>query len=175
MNKCKREYKFCTTCDKITQHQNSGTCRSCFARKERSNPKRKAAIYAQKAKYRKNNKAKRCLYENNRLKTNPSAHLANRFRNWVNKLIERKSGNASSLIGCSYDELKSHLESQFKPGMTWNNWSNQGWQVDHIQPLLSYDLTDPNQQKDAFHYTNLQPLWKKEHELKTIKDLKKYK
>jgi hypothetical protein len=51
----------------------------------------------------------------------------------------------------------AHLEAQFLPGMT---WENQGkWHVDHIKPLASYDLTDPDEQKGAFHWLNLRPLW----------------
>ena len=161
--KCKREYKFCTTCNKETQHQNNNTCRSCYSRKELSNPKLKAIIYARKNLYRLDNKEKRRVYENNRLKTNPSARLASRFRNWVNKLIKRKSGNAESLIGCNYDELKIYLESKFQQGMTWENWGIFGWHIDHIKPLVQFDLEDPIQQKATFHYTNLQPLWWKDN------------
>jgi hypothetical protein len=42
--------------------------------------------------------------------------------------------------------------------MTWQNYGS-AWHIDHILPLSSYDLADPNQQREAFHYTNLQPLW----------------
>ena len=43
--------------------------------------------------------------------------------------------------------------------MTWENWKIDGWHIDHIKPLNSFDLTDPEQLKEACHYTNLQPLW----------------
>ena len=60
-------------------------------------------------------------------------------------------------------QLISHIESQFKPGMTWDNWSRTGWHLDHIKPLVTFDLTDPEQFRVACHYLNLQPLWAKEN------------
>lgn len=68
-------------------------------------------------------------------------------------------------LGCTIEELKAHLESLFKPGMTWDNWGHTGdvWHLDHIIPLASFDLTDPEQVKLACHYTNLQPLWATEN------------
>ena len=63
------------------------------------------------------------------------------------------------MIGCSILELKQYLELKFKKGMTWDNYSFYGWHVDHIKPCASFDLTDIEQQKECFHYTNLQPLW----------------
>lgn len=60
-------------------------------------------------------------------------------------------------------ELIVHLESKFRPGMTWENRGKKGWHIDHIKPLSAFDLTDPGQVSDACHYTNLQPLWWKEN------------
>ena len=53
----------------------------------------------------------------------------------------------------------AHLEALFQPGMTWDNHAIDGWHIDHIRPCTSFDLTDPEQQRQCFHYTNLQPLW----------------
>jgi hypothetical protein len=47
--------------------------------------------------------------------------------------------------------------------MTWENWALDGWHIDHIRPCCSFDLTDPEQQKKCFHYSNLQPLWAEEN------------
>lgn len=67
------------------------------------------------------------------------------------------------LIGCNPEELRAYIESQWSPGMTWDNHCHSGWHIDHKRPLASFDLTDPEQQARAFHYTNLQPLWKSDN------------
>ena len=63
------------------------------------------------------------------------------------------------LIGCTIEEFWNHLEKHFKPGMTWENYGKAGWEMDHIIPCANFDLIVPEQQKQCFHYTNLQPLW----------------
>ena len=70
-----------------------------------------------------------------------------------------KSGSAVTDLGCSIPELKEHIEKQWQEGMSWDNWTLDGWHIDHIKPLASFDLTDLTQFKAAVHYTNLQPLW----------------
>ena len=74
-----------------------------------------------------------------------------------------KSETTIKLLGCSIEELKIHLEEQFKKGMSWDNYGMYGWHIDHIMPCSSFDLTDIEQQKICFHYTNLQPLWAKDN------------
>lgn len=74
-----------------------------------------------------------------------------------------KLGKYQEYIGCSTEELKIHLEKQFKEGMTWDNWGRDGWHIDHILPVSSFDLSDKDQFYEAFHYTNLQPLWGKDN------------
>lgn len=65
----------------------------------------------------------------------------------------------SYLLGCSIQECREHIEKQFTEGMTWENHAPQGWHIDHIIPCKSFDLTNIEQQKQCFHYSNLQPLW----------------
>jgi hypothetical protein len=67
-------------------------------------------------------------------------------------------------LGCTLEELKIHLESQFKEGMNWGNYGK--WEIDHIFPLSKADLTNLEEYKKVFHYTNLQPLWKAENRSK---------
>ena len=66
---------------------------------------------------------------------------------------DTRSMRTLGYVGCSVGELKKHLESQFVPGMTWENYGVI-WEVDHIIPLAS---RLPAQ--ITAHYTNLQPLW----------------
>lgn len=87
--------------------------------------------------------------------------LRSRLNHAINK--DLKTGSAVDDLGCTIDELKLYLESKFSAGMTWNNWSRDGWHIDHIIPLSSFDLTDSEQLKKAIHYTNLQPLWAEEN------------
>lgn len=65
------------------------------------------------------------------------------------------------LIGCSVHTLCAHLESQFTVGMSWSNYP--AWHIDHKRPCASFDLRDPEQQRQCFNYKNLQPLWAKDN------------
>ena len=82
---------------------------------------------------------------------------------------KRKSASTMTLIGCTIEELWLHLESQFTEGMHRNNRGINGWHIDHIVPCAAFDLTDPEQQKICFHYTNLQPLWAEDNLRKSDK------
>jgi len=70
-----------------------------------------------------------------------------------------KATSATRLVGCSIAKLKKHLELMFDSGMTWDNYGHRTWHIDHIIPLAAFDLTKPAQQRKAFHWKNLQPLW----------------
>jgi hypothetical protein len=83
--------------------------------------------------------------------------LRGHFYKFINQNIKNK--NINTLIGCNIEQLKNHLESQFKPEMNWDNHKTI-WEIDHIKPCSNFDLTDIEQQKQCFHYTNLQPLFK---------------
>lgn len=72
---------------------------------------------------------------------------------------QNKSKPTLQLLGCSISHFKKHLESQFTEGMTFENHGPKGWHIDHIIPVSSFNLSDPDQQKKCFHFSNLQPLW----------------
>ena len=117
---------------------------------------------------------KRKEYVKGRYETDIQFKLKARLRSRFGKALKKSSkiGSAVHDLGCSIEELRKHIESKFYDGMTWNNWSKTGWQIDHIVPLHKFDLTDPEQFKKACNYTNLQPLWTKDHNKKTVEERK---
>lgn len=82
-----------------------------------------------------------------------------------------KSASTIKLLGCNAKHAKQHLENQFTEGMSWDNYGVHGWHIDHIIPCASFDLSDPEQQRKCFHYTNLQPLWAEDNIRKSDKIL----
>ncbi len=103
----------------------------------------------------------RAKYEYNRYRSNIQFKLTKILRSRIRMAIKTnaKVGSAVSDLGCSIPELKKYLESKFQHGMTWKNLSKNGWNIDHIVPLDSFDLSDREQFLKACHFTNLQPLW----------------
>lgn len=73
----------------------------------------------------------------------------------------RKTKSALALAGCSLKELRQHIEAKFLPGMAWNNYGR--WHIDHIRPCASFELSEPSQQRECFHFSNLQPLWARQN------------
>jgi hypothetical protein len=138
-----------------------------FARNSRAryakDPERfKGATKATRAKYLDRYKAKACEAAKNRYDTDPVYRLTSSLRLRVLQAIKKcgaaKSTFTQELLGCTYEEARQHLAAQFLPGMTWGNHGE--WEIDHIRPCASFDLTDPAQQRECFHYSNLQPLWR---------------
>lgn len=69
----------------------------------------------------------------------------------------RKGSKTEDILGCDFRHLLAHLESQFTPGMTWENRGKYGWHIDHRVPLSS--AQNKAELERLCHYQNLQPLW----------------
>lgn len=98
-------------------------------------------------------------YSREQLQSNEGYRIAKASRLRIYSALRGKvkSARTAELLGCTVPELRAHLEVQFTPGMTWENYGS--WHVDHKRPCASFDLSDPAQQRECFHFTNLQPLW----------------
>lgn len=129
------------------------------------NPRRKDQVFCTNdcgiQYWRKNNKDHVTAYAQTRYNTDVNFRLKACLRTRLRFALKgnTKPEATLNLLGCTVEELKKHLEEQFLPGMTWDNWTTNGWHIDHVQPLSAFDLLDPEQLKKACHYTNLQPLW----------------
>ena len=108
------------------------------------------------------------------LANNINARLAKALRIRLRNALKDndKNGSAASDLGCTLEELKVYLETKFEPGMTWDNWTTDGWHIDHIKPLHLFDLTDRKQLLQACHYTNLRPMWAKDNLSRTYEEYK---
>jgi hypothetical protein len=126
---------------------------------------RKAYSYAYKR--RPGWKEKACERIKQRAKTDLSFRLKKTLRGRLWAALSRHSGTekcakSMELLGCTVTEWKTFIESKFRRGMTWENYGTE-WHIDHVLPIAKFDLTNPIQQKLAFHYSNTQPLWKTEN------------
>jgi len=97
--------------------------------------------------------------------------LGTRLYQVLRKYRTTKCAPTMTLAGCTTEFLVQYLQSKFQPGMSWDNYGHgKGkWNVDHIRPCASFDLTDPEQQRQCFHFSNLQPLWHEENMAKSDK------
>jgi hypothetical protein len=93
-----------------------------------------------------------------------SRTIKTRIYHAIRRSHNLKHARTLDLLGCSMPMLRRHLESMFKDGMTWQNHGQ--WHIDHIRPIASFDLSSHRAQCEAFHYTNLQPLWAIENRTK---------
>lgn len=106
-----------------------------------------------------------------RLRLNLSKSLNSKVRAVLNDKMSDK--NTMEYLGCSIQEFMDHIEGQFLPDMTWDNYGRiegtRCWELDHIVPAMyREDGREPTVEdlKKRSHYTNFQPLWADENESK---------
>lgn len=123
------------------------------ARAYRANPDNKPIIRATQNKL------------NKKYRQNPQWRALANLRRRLSFVLAgaRKAAHSIELLGCTKEALEAHLERQFTQDMTWDNYGVKGWHIDHKKPCAAFDLTDPAQQRECFHFSNLQPLWAKEN------------
>lgn len=177
--KCKIELSlerisnYCTTCkskmDLESYHRNKEKRRQYVKEYNELNPDKLKKGRLQTKQWLKDRPEYMNIWYKEKLSTNIDYRIIHNLRERLRVSLHNNSKGAKTkdLIGCSIDELKKHLESKFTEGMNWDNYGRKGWHIDHIKPCILFDMSDPEQQKQCFHYTNLQPLWWKDN-------LKKY-
>jgi hypothetical protein len=114
--------------------------------------------------FRKNNsewrrKYARQYYHKN--KTRPEFILLKRlrYRLWEAVSNRPRVGGTLKLLGCDLSFFREYIETNFLPGMTWEN--RNLWDLDHVRPCAAFNLLNQEEQEACFHYTNIRPLWRK--------------
>lgn len=166
------------------------SCRECRAARYQDN---KAVLQAKSRKWHADNRESSRNYSNKwrdsnpdrvreykrdwnrkRYHSDPAFRLKSVIRARLNKHLKslkegRKAGSPVRDLGCSIAELISYVEAKFALGMSWDNHGTV-WELDHIEPLASFDLTNRTQFLRACCYKNLQPLTIGEHLEKTNRE-----
>ena len=98
-------------------------------------------------------------YMKHKRRSNINFRIADNLRRRINKALNNntKKDHSIELLGCPIDQFKKYLENKFDSNMTWNNYGTY-WNIDHIKPCASFDLSNPLQQKECFNFTNQRPL-----------------
>jgi hypothetical protein len=81
-----------------------------------------------------------------------------RITNSINRRY-KKNDKAEILLGTTIDGVRKHLESLFKPGMSWSNFGV--WHIDHTCPCSQAQSEE--ELIKLQHYSNLRPIWKSEN------------
>jgi hypothetical protein len=126
--------------------------------------------------WKRNNRAKNLettkKWQKKQFESNSDYALAHSLRTRLNQALRSnyKAGSAVRDLGCTIEYFRKYIESKFEPGMSWNNRGRWGkvWHIDHIKPLVNFDLTNRRQFMEACNYKNLQPMWCVENNLKGV-------
>lgn len=140
---------------------------------QKRNPEK---VLARAKEYRKNNPDK--VRESKRrtqqklMATNSAARIKHNLRSRIGVALRsanaKKAYSTMAVLGCSVENFRIYLESQWEPGMSWENYGKgEGkWQIDHIMPCAIFDLTRVEHQKRCFHFSNQRPMWADENNKK---------
>ena len=152
----------CKVCNNKRSYLNSKKNRqNRLATKKRYYEKNKDKIKIYARAYRERTKEHRNKQRRARRAIDPIYQMQTALRarcsDAFNRISLNKKTKTISLLGAEWTIIKSHIEAQFLVGMTWENYGNATWHIDHIIPLAS--ATTEIELIKLCHYKNLQPLW----------------
>lgn len=108
-------------------------------------------------------RAKRRDRENARRNGSVGVRINSSFSGRIRYAIKKAGKTTRQILyqHCGYTiaDLIKHLERQFVDGMSWDNYGRNGWVIDHITPVSSFDLEDGSQFRACWGLGNLRPIW----------------
>ena len=179
--KCDIVEKTCNTCKttktteefyKSTRHKDGymSFCKECHKVKQANmgnNQKIKRT-----PEYMKEYWQKRYQDVNYRMKQNVKRYISLCIKRLSNSSVQ-KDQRTTKYLGCSIEFFVKWIEWRFESKMTWDNYAVY-WELDHVQPVASFDCSNKNELEACFHWTNYQPLVKDENLTKSNTICKNY-
>lgn len=154
------KYAYCYDCNKLYYQENKEKLTNYFDIYNKSDRHKEAV-----RKYRRNNKERELRMQRERYQNNIDMRLNRSISGgiWSCIKINKNYRHWEILVNYTFEELKEHLEKQFKPGMTWDNYGE--WHIDHIIPKksLKYNSEKDDNFKVVWGLANLRPLWANEN------------
>jgi hypothetical protein len=157
----------CAGCGKIykkTSRQRKYCSQKCYSL-SKTKPKEEKLAY-------------RRFCESKRRKEDIKFQIKSRMRCQIWLSLKHGKGGKKweELVGYTVDDLKRHLERQFRGGMSWDRFMSGDIHIDHIIPIDAFNFasTDDLDFKRCWSLKNLQPLWVKENLSKGSKLIKPF-
>ena len=143
--------------------ENNSETKSKTDKQYREKNAKKIKLYRSTQEY-KNKKAiwDKVTYE--KTKKDPLKLLTTRVKSAMSGSIKyHKNNQYFKIVGYTVEDLKSRLEQTFVDGMSWDNYGRKGWHIDHIKPLVLFDMSNEKEFIMAWSLDNLQALWETEN------------
>jgi len=104
------------------------------------------------------------------LKGKLNCRMSNRIYSSLRRGV-KANRHWETLVGFTLEELKVHIEKQFKDGMNWGRFMKGEIHIDHKIPISVFNFEKPEDIdfKKAWGLSNLQPLWALDNILKSNK------
>lgn len=126
-------------------------------------------LFTKNKEWRTKNLHNTAAYWRSRYKNDEQYKLRVICRQLVRRMVlstgAKKNFKSQEILGYTPDQLKAHITSKFKPGMSWDNYGE--WHIDHIIPISS--ATTFYEGLKLSQLDNLQPLWAEENLTKGCK------
>lgn len=101
--------------------------------------------------------------------------MTDRLRARIRKLLKStncaKYSSTLNILGCSMEEFKTHITSQFYGDMS---WEKKNFVLDHKIPCSWFNFSIPKHQLLCFNYKNIQPLTHEDNTHKSDKAWTQY-